>query len=73
MKAEFDAVSVNETWCLVVRGVDYNESYSPVLRYIITIRHLLALAAQLNLIVYQIAIWTVRMEQPEGLPTEEEP
>ncbi|XP_055543169.1 uncharacterized protein LOC129728739 [Wyeomyia smithii] len=36
-----------------VKGVDYNETYSPVVRYA-TIRHLLALAAQLNLLVYQM-------------------
>lgn len=36
-----------------MKGVDYSETYSPVVRYA-TVRHLLALAAQLDLLVYQM-------------------
>lgn len=61
---------------LASKGMDYSGTYSPVVRYA-TVRHLLALAAQLDLLFYQMDAVTaflqgdlddeeIYMEQPEG-------
>ena len=59
-----------------IKGVDYNETFSPVVRYA-TIRYLMSLAAKLDLKVHQMDAVTaflqgdlgeeeIYMEQPEG-------
>lgn len=61
--------------CSQVKGVDYQDTYSPVVRYA-TVRYLLALAAKLDLVVHQMDAVTaflqgdlddeeIFMEQPE--------
>lgn len=44
-----------------MKGVDYSETYSPVVRYA-TFRHLLALAAPLNHFVYQMDAMTAFLQ-----------
>lgn len=66
-----------------VKGVDYNETYSPVVRYA-SIRYLLGLAAQMDLRIYQMDAVTaflqgdlteeeIFMEQPEGFVDKKDP
>lgn len=66
-----------------VKGVDFQETYSPVVRYA-TVRYLLALAAKLDLIVHQMDAVTaflqgdldteeIFMEQPEGFRDDRAP
>lgn len=61
--------------CSQKEGIDYNEIYSPVVRYA-SIRYLISIAVQFDLIIYQMDALTaflqgvleeeIYMEQPEG-------